>query len=663
MSSIKTHWELLFKDKVSPQVGEMTDKLDTAVKKTNVLGDCFKRLSAIDLYAISNSIQNLNNQFQQVNAPFISFESGLAEVSAITGVVGKGLEDLGAKARASALDFGGTATDSLNTYKTILSRLGPDIAKSPEALEKMERNVRVLSKTMGGDAVASVDALTTAMLQYGVDLSNPIQAQAEMERMMNIMAAGAKEGAAEVPSIAQALKVAGVQAKQSNVSFAETNAALQELAKGGKEGSEAGTALRNVLGKMAGEDVLPQAAAEKLRALGVDMSIVSDTTLPLTSRLRELKKAQGDATMLAQMFGVENAAAASILLNSVDAQDELTQKIQGTNTAFEQAETIMDTQAEKQSRFKALIEDIKISIGEYTSGLSTSFSMMTTGLSVMADAQNAYKGYKMAIGGVNVMLGLNQKASLMTTLKALTMAGATKVAAAAQWAWNAAMRANPIGLILTGLTALVGVIALCWNKFEGFRTVVFKAWEMIKLFGGAIKDYVIERLKGMLSGITGIGKALMHFFKGDWKKAWETGVKATDDLLGVSAGVKMVNTVKEGVPKALAAGAKSSSEYTEKTKEKEAKPTSKTLDADINELIQQPTGTAPKNLGTKENKAGKKEDGLQVGSGSGGIKSVTMTLNVTNHFSVNKDSNMRQVADAIIGPLNDRLRDAVINLG
>ena len=208
----------------------------------------------------------------------------------------------------------------LESYKGIIARFDPDIASSDEAMAKMGDNVAILSKLMGNDAVGSMDALTTAMLQFGVDLSDPIAAAKEMERMMNVMAAAGNEGASEVDMTSEALKQAGVQAKNANLSFEATNAALQILAQGGVTGSEAGVKLRNVLSKMAGEDVIPTEAAEKLKKLGVNYDIVSDKTIPFTERLRELKKAQGDATIMAQIFGIQNDAAAQILLDNIDAQ-------------------------------------------------------------------------------------------------------------------------------------------------------------------------------------------------------------------------------------------------------------------------------------------------------------------------------------------------------
>ena len=57
---------------------------------------------------------------------------------------------------------------------------------------------------------------------------------------------------------------------------------------------------------------------------------------------------------------------------------------------------------------------------------------------------------------------------------------ATKAMAAAQWLLNAAMNANPIGLIIAGVVALVAGIVLLWNKCEWFRNLVMTIFEAIK---------------------------------------------------------------------------------------------------------------------------------------------------------------------------------------
>lgn len=59
-------------------------------------------------------------------------------------------------------------------------------------------------------------------------------------------------------------------------------------------------------------------------------------------------------------------------------------------------------------------------------------------------------------------------------------AAATKGVTAAQWLWNAAMTANPIGLVVAGIAALVVGIMLAWNKFEGFRKVVYGLGDAFK---------------------------------------------------------------------------------------------------------------------------------------------------------------------------------------
>ena len=252
--------------------------------------------------------------------PGMDFEVQMKEVQAITRMTDDEMKKMGNSARSLSKAFGGDASAQLESFGSIIARFGPNIAKDNTAMESMGDSVSTLSKLMKNDAVGAMDALTTAMLQFGVDINNPQVAASEMIRMMNVMAAAGNEGASEVGDTAEALKNAGVIAKQSNVSFEETNAALQALAQGGRIGAEAGVSLRNVLSKMGGIDIIPRKAQAKLQELGINYDIVSDKTLPFIDRLRELQKAQVDATLIAQIFGVENAAAANILLNSIDMQ-------------------------------------------------------------------------------------------------------------------------------------------------------------------------------------------------------------------------------------------------------------------------------------------------------------------------------------------------------
>lgn len=112
----------------------------------------------------------------------------------------------------------------------------------------------------------------------------------------------------------------------------------------------------------------------------------------------------------------------------------------------------------------------------------------------------------------------------------------TKIATAAQWLWNAALKANPIGLIIAALFALAAGIAYAYQKVGWFRGGIQAIWETMKGFGNAIKEFVVDRIKQMIAGITGIGASLMAFFRGDWKKAWELGKEATKNLTGIGVG-------------------------------------------------------------------------------------------------------------------------------
>lgn len=65
---------------------------------------------------------------------------------------------------------------------------------------------------------------------------------------------------------------------------------------------------------------------------------------------------------------------------------------------------------------------------------------------------------------------------------------------AAQWLLNAAMSANPIGLVVLAIVALVAGFIWLWNNVEGFRNFWVGAWDLIKGAALAVGDWFMNTL-------------------------------------------------------------------------------------------------------------------------------------------------------------------------
>lgn len=300
-------------------------------------------------------------------------EDALADFSSLTGVTGANLEKFGNIATQLSNDFGGSTVENIESFKGVLSRLGPEFAKSSEAVGIMGRNINVLGKASGLDATASMDALTTVMLQFGDAALSPLDAANAATEKMNIMAAAAKEGAAEIPQISEAIKQVGTTAAKllpAERAFLDTNAAIQTLAMSGKVGSEAGIALRNVMTSIVGATGPAEAALGKMgltsQELGKAMTErgLNDAMKNLRSGLDELESPAEKSAALVAIFGKENLAAANALIYGTEATDKFTKAITGTNAAFEQSEIKMNTASERFSRFMSIVKNIGVNILE-----------------------------------------------------------------------------------------------------------------------------------------------------------------------------------------------------------------------------------------------------------------------------------------------------------
>lgn len=360
---------------MSAAAGNFSAQAEVAQSRTMSLTSALATFSYL-----KDVFQNVADGVSQLSSAGIKLDSQMHDLSAVAGVTGDGLKQIETFARQSAKAFGTDASVAVEGYKLLLSQLTPELGKYPDALREMGDCIQTTSKLMGGDGVAAAQVLTTAMNQYGVSMEDPTAAAGEMARMMNVMAAAGQAGSAELPAISAALQQCGMAAKAANVSFEETNAAIQVLDKAGKKASEGGVALRNVLGQLSKGRFVEKQAREELEKAGIDVVALGDNSKSLKERLEMLKPMLNDSALLSKFFGVENANAARALIQGTESLQDFTTAVTGTNSATEQAAIVMDSYAERQARVNQRFEDLKISIFQATGDFSLWCGVLTSAL-------------------------------------------------------------------------------------------------------------------------------------------------------------------------------------------------------------------------------------------------------------------------------------------
>lgn len=101
---------------------------------------------------------------------------------------------------------------------------------------------------------------------------------------------------------------------------------------------------------------------------------------------------------------------------------------------------------------------------------------------VLATLVGGFAAYKLVMLGVTIGTAAYNVVLKAQKIAALGSAGAIRV-------MNAALRANPIGLIITAITLLVAAFIVMYKKVDWFRNGVNAAWAGIKIAVKAVSDW------------------------------------------------------------------------------------------------------------------------------------------------------------------------------
>jgi len=327
-------------------------------------------------------------------------EEAMASLAAITGLSGAEFDKFGNKVNEVADNLKVSSTDVAKAFELIASAQ-PALLKDADALGAVTEQAIILNKAIKGDLAETSMALVGVMNQFG-------ESAEESARIINILAAGSQAGAATVNQINESMVKFGTTAKLMNISIEESVGAIETLGEKAIFGADAGTALRNILLTMSSIDVLPEKGLKAIEKYGVNTDIVKDKTLSFEERLRELSKIAGDSTAIMQVFGKENATAATVLLNNVDTYDKMTAAVTGTNVAQEQAAVNSDTLANVIQELRAAWENLVVKWMEGTDTLDGVKNVLRfvadnleTIISVVLRAVSAWASYRLGLMLVN----------------------------------------------------------------------------------------------------------------------------------------------------------------------------------------------------------------------------------------------------------------------
>ena len=303
---------------------------------------------------------------------------------------------------------------------------------------------------IGGLAVVLGDATKAAM--------EDAQSQAQLALILQNTSGATKA------QIAQNEKFVASMAKAGAITDDEIRPAMAALVKGTKDVAEA----QKLMGL----------AMDISRGAGLDLTAVSDALA---------KAYQGNFKALRSL-----SPEMALMIKEGASLNDIINVLGGT---YGGAYATYAASAEGQtSNFANSIGEAKEAVG---SALLPALDAVLPLLQKMADwAQANPKAFLIIAGAIGGIAAAIITANV--AIKAWTVA--TQIATGIQWLFNAAMTANPIGLIIVGIGALIAAIVLAWNKFDWFRNGVIAIFNSVKNAVTGSLDVIKSLFNAYLNG-------------------------------------------------------------------------------------------------------------------------------------------------------------------
>ena len=421
-------------------------------------------------------LQLIRGQINKADETFVKFEERVDNLSALTGLEGEQLEWLTqtAKDTSVAVVEGNVrikqSADAIIDAYTKVGSKRSELLAVKEDLAKVTQEAIILSEAAKTNLDPAVSGLTMALNQFNLGAD-------QSRRVINVLAAGSKAGAADIPYLTEAMEKSGTTANLMKISIEEWAGAIESIAPYYEQASTAGNSFDKVLLKL------------KEKQIGY-----VDGVFNLNAALDELEKMYSAGTSSSQIFGVEHSKMGELLVKERENFIKYTQAVTGSNTAIEQASKNTNNETARRAQAQNRLNLLYLEFGEkiapmLTKGITTSMELLTVAVK--------YRGILIAITAAMVSYtaaaklkvfwdNRQREASILAAGAQALFTGNITRATAAMRLFGTAVKLNPLGILITVLTTAASV-------FFAFRKKTSEATEEVKQF-----NIEIERTNDLL---------------------------------------------------------------------------------------------------------------------------------------------------------------------
>lgn len=354
------------------------------------------------------------------------------------------------------------------------------------------------------------------------------------DEALDVLVRGFQQGVDKSGDLLDTLNEYPTQFRQLGLSAADATGILsQGLKAGARDSDVVGDALKEfVLLAQAGTDETKAAfdaigisAADIAAKLAAGGPAAKEGLDQVFDRFRALPPTADKAAIAMGLFGsksedlqaalngIDPSSAAGALGEISGAADQMN-AIVGDNTAsaFESFKRTLETKLAGVATAFGPVLDVAPALG----GLALTGQALAGPLQALAGPLKAVRSGILSVGkaavtGTAKVVG---QTAAFVAQKAAAIAGAvaTKAMAAAQWLLNVALTANPIGLIVVAIAALVAGLVLAYKHSETFRKIVQAAFGAVLDAAKAVGRVVV----GAMDVVTDAFKSVVDWLKGNW---------------------------------------------------------------------------------------------------------------------------------------------------